>query len=577
MTNRKNTWLKPGAGKIAKLIGQTLWKAVKGGDGQVMHELSGIRGPSDKLGPYRHIAIEFGRRIKGLVIRQNELDAVGVGGDNDNDEHVDLLTGESHQVMKILRPLIAEKDTIIITGNHPPPQRTQGLERDSSDNSSIVAVPVNELRVNLRLKRLLGEGASWKSEQQREGIYHIMAMRNNSTRSDMLIVVLPIGGGKSIFFLLPALLEEEGGPGGSMNIIVVPFVALAEDLVTRARDFGIDCMRWRSEVEEERTERQRDARLVVVSADVAVSEAFMAYVESIRARGLLGTMFFDESHTIILDVGYRERLGLLVGLHRYRCPLIMLTATLPVSMEGWFRERMLAQDAAIIRAPTARANIRYSVETIKPSKTGVEDGVVVAIGRIEARMETSQRGVIYCRSIKECEALAGRVGCGYYHGKMLSEEREAALQNWVNGRGGQRWIVATTGLGTGVDIQGVIGVIHMRQPYGIVDFAQQTGRGGRRKGEIVDSIIVTDGIPPWHNEFGSDVDQENREAVEAFIDSTDCHRMMLARVDGKCSYRGCVLPVMMMALVSSTVRQVVKDKFGIDIQEEEERYHTWVN
>jgi superfamily II DNA helicase RecQ len=78
-----------------------------------------------------------------------------------------------------------------------------------------------------------------------------------------------------------------------------------------------------------------------------------------------------------------------------------------------------------------------------------------------------------------------------------------------------------------VDIQGVVRVIYIRQPYGIVDFAQQTGRGGRRKGEVVDSIIVTDSIAPWSNEFGSDVDQENREAVDAFIHSTDCRRMML--------------------------------------------------
>jgi hypothetical protein len=43
----------------------------------------------------------------------------------------------------------------------------------------------------------------------------------------------------------------------------------------------------------------------------------------------------------------------------------------------------------------------------------------------------------------------------------------------------------------------------------------------------VDSIIITDSIAPWSNEFGSDIDQENREAVNAFIYSTDCRRMIL--------------------------------------------------
>jgi hypothetical protein len=104
---------------------------------KVVHKLSGIRGPSDKLGPwlwktaeqglwntehlskqlslltgthlgvsltvstYRHMAIEFGRRIKGLVIRQNELDAVGAGGDDDDDEHIDPLTGESRKQQQV--------------------------------------------------------------------------------------------------------------------------------------------------------------------------------------------------------------------------------------------------------------------------------------------------------------------------------------------------------------------------------------------------------------------------------------------------------------------------------------------
>ncbi|KJZ70092.1 hypothetical protein HIM_10519 [Hirsutella minnesotensis 3608] len=80
---------------------------------RVLHQMSGIRGPSDTLGPwlwesaekglwdtdrlsrqlalitgtglgvrltvasYRHVAIELGRRIRGLIVRQIEMEAVG--------------------------------------------------------------------------------------------------------------------------------------------------------------------------------------------------------------------------------------------------------------------------------------------------------------------------------------------------------------------------------------------------------------------------------------------------------------------------------------------------------------------
>jgi hypothetical protein len=41
-------------------------------------------------------------------------------------------------------------------------------------------------------------------------------------------------------------------------------------------------------------------------------------------------------------------------------------------------------------------------------------------------------------------------------------------------------------------------------------------------------------------------------------------------MDGKCSYRSQVLPVVIIAQVSETVRWLVKDKFGIDTQEEKD-------
>jgi hypothetical protein len=196
---------------------------------------------------------------------------------------------------------------------------------------------------------------------------------------------------------------------------------------------------------------------------------------------------------------------------------------------------MLAKEADIIRGVTARVNIRYRVRRVKAeSRSSVEDGVMEDMERMGIRMVGGQKGVVYCRSIKECERLAARAGCGHYHGRMTSADKAAALQAWCDGEGGQRWIVATTGLGTGVDIKELVAIIHMRQPYGMVDFGQQTGRGGRQKGEVVDSVIVTDGAAVWYDEFGSDVDHENRKAMEMFLQTTDCRRMELGGfMDGK--------------------------------------------
>jgi superfamily II DNA helicase RecQ len=90
-----------------------------------------------------------------------------------------------------------------------------------------------------------------------------------------------------------------------------------------------------------------------------------------------------------------------------------------------------------------------------------------------------------------------------------------------------------TGLGTGIDIEGIIAVVHMEQPYGLVDFVQQTGRGGRRAGEVVKSIIVHDGRPQREDRHRSFVDDINYRQMEAFTSTPGCQRAVIAAfIDG---------------------------------------------
>lgn len=81
--------------------------------------------------------------------------------------------------------------------------------------------------------------------------------------------------------------------------------------------------------------------------------------------------------------------------------------------------------------------------------------------------------MVYIRSRESCEALAVKLGCDHYYSGIMDEsERRATLQRWVSGDGENRWIVAITGLGTGVDIPGIVIVVHIEQPYRLVDFVQ---------------------------------------------------------------------------------------------------------
>ena len=50
-------------------------------------------------------------------------------------------------------------------------------------------------------------------------------------------------------------------------------------------------------------------------------------------------------------------------------------------------------------------------------------------------------------------------------------------------------IVATLALGTGIDFLGIVFTLHVDIPYGMIDFAQESGQAGRA-GEDVDSVVL---------------------------------------------------------------------------------------
>ncbi|TIC90801.1 ATP-dependent DNA helicase tlh1 [Colletotrichum higginsianum] len=331
-----------------------------------------------------------------------------------------------------------------------------------------------ERRLEIGLHGLFGEGARWKTAEQHESARQVMSLQGGK----VLMVVLPTGAGKSALFMLPAVPGVHGG----VSIVVVPFVALLSSLTRSARRAGLDFLLWQPASVTGRVERVRVAPLVFVGAEYANCAEFASYAEGLRARGLLKRIFVDECHTVLTDAAYRPQLLGLRGLHRYDRPVILLTATLPVRMEGWFRRLMVADEASIVRASTARPNIRYRVTCCSGQGPGpggfssIEAAVLSKVRQTERVMGQGQKGVVYCRSKQKCERLAAEIGCSFYHGSVSADGREEALEAWSSGRSPSRWMAATTGLGSGVDIQSIVAVFHAEAPYGLVDFVQQTGR-----------------------------------------------------------------------------------------------------
>jgi superfamily II DNA helicase RecQ len=101
-----------------------------------------------------------------------------------------------------------------------------------------------------------------------------------------------------------------------------------------------------------------------------------------------------------------------------------------------------------------------------------------------------------------------------------------------------RWLedgglmVATSALGTGVDFEGIVFILHVGMPWSMIDYAQESGRGGRA-GERVDSVILAElgAVKRTMKQKSEDLDVQ---AMGAFLLSSGCRRgLMSGYLDGR--------------------------------------------
>ncbi|KIM92474.1 hypothetical protein OIDMADRAFT_68761, partial [Oidiodendron maius Zn] len=285
------------------------------------------------------------------------------------------------------------------------------------------------------------------------------------------IIVLGTGSGKSLLFFSVAAMAIH-----QTVIVVVPFAALVDDLIARARKYQLTCEEWQWQQQQE---WKFLPQLLVVSADRAVEGDFLHFAKGLELSKQLAHVFFDECHVAVTDISYRAKLRELWQLRYLQCRFTCLTATLLPVLEPVLRANLLLAYAQLYRQSTIRRTIRYQViecqqdiwETAEPLIRGLP-------------LPLGSRGVIYVRSYMQGESVAEEMDCPFY--KATATDKQELLTKWAGGSGG--WIVATGALGTGIDIPGIVYIIHLGRPYGLTSFMQQAGRGGRA-GEVSDSIV----------------------------------------------------------------------------------------
>lgn len=167
------------------------------------------------------------------------------------------------------------------------------------------------------------------------------------------------------------------------------------------------------------------------------------------------------------------------------------------------------------------------------------------------------QGVICIRSYTQGERVAEEMDCLFY--KANTVDKQELVEQWAGGCGSSRgWMVATGVLGTGINISGIVYIVHLGQLYRLTSFMQQAGQG-EQAGEISNSIVILSSSSSNSNSSSSNcsnnggsgsssgnsnsqflilqaelvniylVEAQDEAALTEYLESSSCRRAILAK------------------------------------------------
>lgn len=207
---------------------------------------------------------------------------------------------------------------------------------------------------------------------------------------------------------------------------------------------------------------------------------------------MIKRVIVDEAHEIVTSYMFRRfrYLSVLASLPQ---PKMYLTGTMPPNIFTAFCNHVgIPLDVAVLRSPTARPEIQYSVFRVRTSLhiTVVASTLASSLQSLPDWDLGRSRGIVFCRSKAESEAIGELLGCPFYNSDVSIADRHQAQSDWADGT--SKWISATSGFVHGIDQPYVSVVIFAGLPYSIIDMVQASARGGRR-GALCKAIILDTG------------------------------------------------------------------------------------
>ncbi|KAF8749289.1 Encoded by [Rhizoctonia solani] len=367
--------------------------------------------------------------------------------------------------------------------------------------------------------------------------------RNSST-----LCVLPTGAGKSIMFGAPPLLET------GITIVCFSLRALRDDQIVAsekrqkalynsgaARGRDITIRKWDLAALED--------GVYAVMVETLDSTSFRQWLDTKLLSQRINRFVIDKVHLVITMAHFCDIMQRLTFLTATKVPIVGLTATLPPHYEEPLRDALGRPTWRIFQESTDCPNLEYHIARYA-NATHAELALAAHISRYEKQLGPGEGIMIICRyknTVKRLavkhgwltyhrHALGSLDGAGISHNQIAAEDKESEknLMLWTGGA--CRTIIGTTALGTGVHHPACRVVCHLGPPWGVPEWDQGNGRGGR---EWAPALCFTFDYLPRDNMPPSPF--STFQVLENMLDTHQCPRLIRSTfIDGLALARGCM-------------------------------------
>lgn len=355
--------------------------------------------------------------------------------------------------------------------------------------------------------------------------------------------MLPTGGGKSAVWQVVVIVDPEG-----RAIIVIPYTLPLMDLLQSNVDKGIKSWKWKSGAEP-----PHDAQHIFCQPEQYKSAEFQRYAfhrslfrlvthKTLRNSFLASPyghrftrLFVDETHDAVIPHPKRKKVwrNFADKSTTSHCQRIFLTGTYPPHLKKLFQKATQCA-GPVIRASTDRPEIGYHVANIHRSATAWSSTKAL----VKALAETIGEGeqiLVFFESSEDVDRFAEQTGCAKYHSKLpaTGDNKAFNLHRWDSGE--SKVMAATTAAAVGIDRAYIPFVIIYQSTYGLLTYAQESGRGGRRGSPSYTIVVHDDRVHRSSNVGLNKLSDPNcATALRIFItQSAKCRRrQLLETVDG---------------------------------------------